>query len=164
MTDPLAEYEENLLKSQELLVPEKPLDEQWSAKYGTSDRKIANHRSARQEVIRDLMASQGHHLKFAEHIHDIEVLDMQEHGSSLELQKLKTLAELRLKAMGKYVPDVKAVSIDVTPDAQDTAHGLSRAAEILGNIAAGIVERDDERVVQGGSVVSTQVRSEEEGS
>ncbi len=66
------------------------------------------NRALRQEALREQLAAQGHvqHL-----IESIEKIDDLGEGDSFELQKLKTAAELRLKVINKYLPDLKSTEL-----------------------------------------------------
>ena len=156
-------YEDKLIQGG-LLTPHEEVGSQWANQFGTEDKKIANHRKARQEVVRDLIAGQNHHDRFVDCLDALKGVDTAEPNAGTEIAKWKGAAELHLKAMGKYVPDVKAVTLDVTSETEAAAKGISRAAEIIAAITGTRIPHDDEGTDSGGSVVSTQVRAEAEGS
>ena len=143
---------------------ETDLPSRWPQTYATNDKAVASNRKVRQEVLRDWIAQQGHHNRFASCIENIENLDVEGKYAHVELAKWSKAAELHLRAMNKYIPDVKAVQIDVSDDTKAAAEGVSRAAAILERIAGSRLSQDNERTLQERSVVSTQVRPEEKGS
>ena len=140
------------------------LPKSWPKEYATNDKAVASNRKVRQEVLRDWIAQQGHHTRFASCINNIENLDVEGKYAHVELAKWSKAAELHLRAMNKYIPDVKAVQIDVTDEAKVAAEGVSRAAAILERIAGSRLSQDNERALQERSVVSSQICPEEEGS
>ena len=154
-------YEDHLLDKTELIDSE--VGPQWMQQYGTDDKKIAKHRKGRQEAIRDLMADQDHHHKFNVCIEKIKKIDVTDRTATVAINKWAKAAELHLKALGKYLPNVKEVEIGLTQEAEDAAKGISRLNEFLGEAIASGLKSHDERVVQERSVVSTQVHTEEEG-
>lgn len=159
----VSKYEDKLHASGELLEGD-VTGEQWPQKYGTDDKTVAKHRKGRQEAVRDIIAGQAHHLRFMRCIDEIEAIDEEDPYAHVRIAKWSKAADLRFKAMGKYVPDVKAVTIDATPEAQAVADGISRAADLVERIIGRRIQKDVSGTVPSGSVVSTQVRSEAEGS
>ena len=153
-------YEDQLLKTDLI---ESEVEPGWMQKYGTEDKKIAKHRKGRQEAIRDLMADQDHHHKFNVCIENIEKIDVTQRTATVAINKWSKAAELHLKALGKYLPNIKEVELGLSDDAQTLAKGVSRLNEFLVEAAASGRKSHDERVVQERSVVSTQVHTEEEG-
>ncbi len=160
----IARFEDMVNENHELLHTDK-LPASWEKLYGTDDGKIARHRHKKLALIRDIIADQNHHELFFDAIKDLQRVDVTdtEGNPGLEIQKQKALAELHLKAMGKYLPDVKAVTIDVSEDTKAVAEGVSKVAELLAAIAPARSPGDDARLVQEGSVVSSQIHDEEEG-
>jgi len=61
------------------------------------------NRAIRQEELRKQLSAQGHHQHVVELSKKIEEAD-----TSLEVQKYKASADIQLKLMGKYLPDLKA--------------------------------------------------------
>ena len=71
-------------------------------------RKDQN-RAIRQEELREKLAAQGHEQHLLDTLRKID--DLSEEYDSLEIQRLKAAADIRLKLMSKYLPDLKAQEI-----------------------------------------------------
>lgn len=64
------------------------------------------NRKVRQEALREQMAEQCR----LQHIIDL-LRKVEESESTLEVQKYKASLDIRLKLLGKYLPDLKAMEI-----------------------------------------------------
>lgn len=67
------------------------------------------NRAVRQDSLRELLSQQGHE----QYILDIvsKLSDPELEYDSLWIQRLKASAELRLKLMAKYLPDLKSTEL-----------------------------------------------------
>ena len=67
------------------------------------------NRSIRQEALREQLSAQGH----VQHVTDIaqKLTDLNGELDSVQVQRLKAAADIKLKLIGKYLGDVKAVEI-----------------------------------------------------
>lgn len=76
-------------------------------------RANANRR-IRQEALREQLSQQKH----VEHVIDIseKLIDLEEELDTLKIQRLKAGAELKLKLINKYLPDVRSVELSSDPD------------------------------------------------
>ena len=67
------------------------------------------NRAVRQESLRELLQAQGHlqHvIELLDHLADLDKkLDAQ------EIQRIKTVIDAKLKLIGKYLPDLKAMEL-----------------------------------------------------
>ena len=72
------------------------------------DSKTAVHRNRaiRQEALREQLSQQGHEQYISEIISNLS--DPELEYDSLWVQRLKAAADLRLKLMAKYIPDLKS--------------------------------------------------------
>ena len=68
--------------------------------------KAQLNRQVRQEALRDQLSQQGHEQYIAEIISNLS--DPELEYDSLWVQRLKAAADLRLKLMAKYIPDLKS--------------------------------------------------------
>lgn len=77
----------------------------------TKDGTTAKHRNRRirQEALREQLAAQGHEQHLIETLK--KLADLDEEYDSLEIQRLKIAADLRIKLMAKYLPDLKSTEI-----------------------------------------------------
>ena len=75
------------------------------------DSKTAVHRNRaiRQEALREQLSQQGHEQYISEIISNLSDPEME--YDSLWVQRLKAAADLRLKLMAKYLPDLKTTEI-----------------------------------------------------
>jgi len=81
-----------------------------SVKVNTMGTTAANkNRSIRQEALREQLSAQGH----VQHVTDIaqKLTDLNGELDSVQVQRLKAAADIKLKLIGKYLGDVKAVEI-----------------------------------------------------
>ena len=67
------------------------------------------NRAIRQEALREQLSNQGH----VQHVTDIakKLTDLETELDSVSVQRLKSAADIKLKLIGKYLGDVKAVEI-----------------------------------------------------
>jgi hypothetical protein len=67
------------------------------------------NRAIRQEALREQLSNQGH----VQHVTDIanKLTDLDSELDSLAVQRLKSAADIKIKLIGKYLGDVKAVEI-----------------------------------------------------
>lgn len=72
--------------------------------------KAALNKRIRQEALREQLSAQGH----VQHVVD-NIKKMEEQGAAMEgqeLQAIKYATDTRIKLIGKYLPDLKAVEIE----------------------------------------------------
>ena len=82
----------------------------YSVRVNTMGTTAANkNRSIRQEALREQLSAQGH----VQHVTDIaqKLTDLNGELDSVQVQRLKAAADIKLKLIGKYLGDVKAVEI-----------------------------------------------------
>jgi len=90
--------------------PIKPTTIRYSVRVNTMGTTAANkNRSIRQEALREQLSAQGH----VQHVTDIaqKLTDLNGELDSVQVQRLKAAADIKLKLIGKYLGDVKAVEI-----------------------------------------------------
>ena len=93
-----------------LMRPIKPTTIRYSVRVNTMGTTAANkNRSIRQEALREQLSAQGH----VQHVTDIaqKLTDLNGELDSVQVQRLKAAADIKLKLIGKYLGDVKAVEI-----------------------------------------------------
>ena len=68
------------------------------------------NRKIRQEALRDQLSNQGH----IQHIIEIssQLGDLTNELDTIEVTRLKNVADIKLKLINKYLPDLKAVEIE----------------------------------------------------
>ena len=71
--------------------------------------KAQLNRQVRQEALRDQLSQQGHEQYISEIISNLSDPEME--YDSLWVQRLKAAADLRLKLMAKYIPDLKSTEL-----------------------------------------------------
>ena len=74
---------------------------------------VANkNRRMRQEALREQLSAQGH----VQHVVDIsnKLQELSEALEPTDIQRLKIAAEIKLKLISKYAPDLKQADIDYT--------------------------------------------------
>jgi len=148
----------------ELLKQETELEKNWVKKYGTDDAQIARFRKARQEAVRDGIAEQDHHNEIMKCIRGLDTIDAEDPHAHILMSKIKMKFDMHSKMLNKYVGDIKSVELtEHGSTGESGAQGVSRAVEILGELAKRGLERDVTPSRKDGSVVSTQVSSEQEG-
>ena len=70
-------------------------------------------KAVRQEALREQLAAQGHVQHVVDIIEKIQDVDGENANmESQEFQRLSKAAELRLKLIAKYAPDLKAVEVE----------------------------------------------------
>ena len=67
------------------------------------------NRAIRQEALREQLSNQGH----VQHVTDIakKLTDLENDLDSTQVQRLKSAADIKLKLIGKYLGDVKAIEL-----------------------------------------------------
>jgi len=85
--------------------------------------KAQLNRQVRQEALREQLSQQGHEQYISEIIRNLS--DPELEYDSLWVQRLKAAAELRLKLMAKYLPDLKTTEI-TGPDGGDIVIAVQR--------------------------------------
>lgn len=87
------------------------------------------NKKIRQEALREQLAN-GKHL---EHVIDIskKLSDLEEILDNLEVQRLKAAADIKLKLVNKYLPDVKAVELSGADGADLNIFLTPNDAEVL---------------------------------
>jgi len=71
--------------------------------------KAQLNRQVRQEALREQLSQQGHEQYISEIISNLSDPEME--YDSLWVQRLKAAADLRLKLMAKFMPDLKSTEI-----------------------------------------------------
>jgi len=71
--------------------------------------RAAANRKVRQEAQRDQLRNQGH----LQHVIDIanKLCDLDTELDQTQIMRLKSTADIKLKLINKYIPDVKAVEV-----------------------------------------------------
>jgi hypothetical protein len=85
--------------------------------------KAQLNRQVRQEALRDQLSQQGHEQYISEIISNLSDPEME--YDSLWVQRLKAAADLRLKLMAKYIPDLKSQEL-TGPDGGDLVIQVQR--------------------------------------
>jgi hypothetical protein len=85
--------------------------------------KAQLNRQVRQEALREQLSQQGHEQYISEIIRNLS--DPELEYDSLWVQRLKAAADLRLKLMAKYLPDLKTTEI-TGPDGGDLVIAVQR--------------------------------------
>jgi outer membrane receptor for Fe3+-dicitrate len=91
--------------------------------YSVAKTKAQLNRQVRQEALRDQLSQQGHEQYISEIISNLSDPEME--YDSLWVQRLKAAADLRLKLMAKYIPDLKSQEL-TGPDGGDLVIGVQR--------------------------------------
>ena len=89
------------------------------------DSKTAVHRNRaiRQEALREQLSQQGHEQYISEIITNLSDPELEYDG--LWVQRLKAAADLRLKLMAKYIPDLKSQEL-TGPEGGDLVIAVQR--------------------------------------
>lgn len=85
-----------------------------------NDRAYEN-KKIRQEALRQQLAAQGH----VQHVVEIAEKLGDSNIETKDVQRLKTKAEIHLKLINKYLPDLKSVELSNDPDNPVGRHELS---------------------------------------
>ena len=91
--------------------------------YSVAKTRAQLNRQVRQEALRDQLSQQGHEQYISEIIGNLSDPEME--YDSLWVQRLKAAADLRLKLMAKYIPDLKSQEIS-GPDGGDLVVAVQR--------------------------------------
>jgi outer membrane receptor for Fe3+-dicitrate len=91
--------------------------------YSVAKTKAQLNRQVRQEALRDQLSQQGHEQYISEIISNLSDPEME--YDSLWVQRLKAAADLRLKLMAKYIPDLKSQEL-TGPDGGDLVIAVQR--------------------------------------
>ena len=91
--------------------------------YSVAKTKAQLNRQVRQEALRDQLSQQGHEQYISEIISNLSDPEME--YDSLWVQRLKSAADLRLKLMAKYIPDLKSQEL-TGPDGGDLVIAVQR--------------------------------------
>ena len=91
--------------------------------YSVAKTKAQLNRQVRQEALRDQLSQQGHEQYISEIISNLSDPEME--YDSLWVQRLKAAADLRLKLMAKYIPDLKSQEL-TGPDGGDLVIQVQR--------------------------------------
>lgn len=75
----------------------------------TGNSRAAKNKQIRKEALRDQLSAQGH----VQHVIDItdKLSNLTNELESLDVQRLKAAADLKLKLINKYLPDLKAMEV-----------------------------------------------------
>ena len=90
--------------------PINPTTIEYSVRVKTMGTTAANkNRAIRQEALREQLSNQGH----VQHVTDIakKLTDLDNELDSTQVQRLKSAADIKLKLIGKYLGDVKAIEL-----------------------------------------------------
>jgi hypothetical protein len=82
----------------------------YSVRVNTMGTTAANkNRLIRQEALREQLSQQGH----VQHVTDIaqKLTNLEGELDPVQVQRLKAAADIKLKLIGKYLGDVKAVEV-----------------------------------------------------
>ena len=79
---------------------------------GSGKSRANENKRVRQEALREQLAAQGH----VQHVNDIagKLADLGLPMEAVEVQRLKGAADIKLKLISKYLPDLKMQEIDHT--------------------------------------------------
>ena len=91
--------------------------------YSVAKTKAQLNRQVRQEALRDQLSQQGHEQYISEIIGNLSDPEME--YDSLWVQRLKAAADLRLKLMAKYIPDLKSQEL-TGPEGGDLVIAVQR--------------------------------------
>lgn len=71
--------------------------------------RAAKNKQIRKEALRDQLSQQKH----VEHVVDItdKISNLDNELDNLQIQRLKIAAELKMKLVNKYLPDIKAIEL-----------------------------------------------------
>ncbi|MFV2055138.1 MAG: hypothetical protein ACC707_01670 [Thiohalomonadales bacterium] len=69
--------------------------------------RAQQNKAIRKEALRDQLSSQGH----VQHVNDIanKLLGLEDELDQVQVQRLKAAADIKLKLISKYLPDLKSV-------------------------------------------------------
>ena len=75
----------------------------------TGNSRAAKNKQIRKVALRDQLSAQGH----VQHVIDIsdKLANPTEDLESIDVQRLKAAADIKLKLISKYLPDLKAVEL-----------------------------------------------------
>ena len=91
--------------------------------YSVAKTKAQLNRQVRQEALREQLSQQGHEQYISEIISNLS--DPELEYDSLWVQRLKAAADLRLKLMAKYIPDLKSQEL-TGPEGGDLVIAVQR--------------------------------------
>ena len=91
--------------------------------YSVAKTKAQLNRQVRQEALREQLSQQGHEQYISEIISNLS--DPELEYDSLWVQRLKAAADLRLKLMAKYIPDLKSQEL-TGPEGSDLVIAVQR--------------------------------------
>ena len=91
--------------------------------YSVAKTKAQLNRQLRQEALREQLSQQGHEQYISEIISNLSDPEME--YDSLWVQRLKAAADLRLKLMAKYIPDLKSQEL-TGPEGGDLVIAVQR--------------------------------------
>lgn len=91
--------------------------------YSVAKTKAQLNRQVRQEALREQLSQQGHEQYISEIIANLS--DPELEYDSLWVQRLKAAADLRLKLMAKYIPDLKSQEL-TGPEGGDLVIAVQR--------------------------------------
>ena len=109
------------------------------AKTGLS--RANTNKAVRQEALRDQLSAQGH----VQHVIDIcgQLMDLDTELDPIKVARLKATADIKLKLIGKYLPDLKQIEARVITE--------TKIADIKR------IRDDLEKIEQGQTIDSTAV-------
>lgn len=113
---------------------------------GSGKSRAEENKAIRQEALREQLSAQGH----VQHVVDIstKLANLDVDLEQADVQRLKAAADIKLKLIAKYAPDLKAVehSGEINSNEPSTMSDdaiISRLAELEGR--RGITEGDTEK-------------------
>jgi len=86
------------------------------ANRGDSRTRAQHNRAVRQEALRDQLQAQQHHLQVLRCADEIGNVSENDKDADVAVRKWKAKADIHLKVLNKYLPDLK--SVDMTHDVQ----------------------------------------------
>lgn len=78
--------------------------------------RAQQNKAIRQESLREFLSSKCTAQHLLDNIEKIEELDASDECFTNKLSKLKTASDLRMRVVGKYLPDLKQAEVSQTTD------------------------------------------------
>ena len=132
---------------------------------GKSKAQMAEIRRQRQEDVRDKIARSDPLKGVMDCIKAIDQISPDDENAHFLMNQIDRKFAMQMKLLNKVVGDVKSIEVKADGAGNGSgAAGVSRAMEILGDLASRGLERDVTPSGENRSVVSTQIPVEQEGS
>ena len=87
--------------------------------------RAQENRSIRQEALREKLANMGLVQHVSELVTKINDLDHSKEGADFDMRKHKTAAELQLKLVAKYLPDLRSTELTGDPENPVSFEGIN---------------------------------------